>query len=195
MISQITGYFKGIDSTGCVIIDVNGVGFSINVSDFTRAKVATKTSKVLLYTYMHVRDNEISLFGFNCSLEKDIFMHLIGIAGIGPKLAINILSGLPLNDLIMAIITENIKLLSSIKGIGKRTAERIVLELKEPLAKEGMLVSDEKSDTQSTVIAEAILALTSLGIDQTDAHKAVASASENNDNLEEIVFLALKSLN
>lgn len=195
MIGKITGYYVGLENNGNVIIDVNGVGFSISVSNFTKAELMGDDLKISLYTYMHVRENEISLFGFISKSEKEMFEKLINISGIGPKVALSILSGLSLEHLVTAIITENTKALSNIKGIGKKTAERMVLELKESLAKENLIVIDEKTTEQNSIKSDAILALTSLGIDHNDAYAAVQNNFDPEYDLEKLIFLALKSLN
>ncbi|MGI6593948.1 MAG: Holliday junction branch migration protein RuvA [Christensenellales bacterium] len=195
MIGKITGHYIGVENDGNIIIDVNGVGFSISVSEFTKEKITNNDLKISLFTYMNVRENEISLFGFLSKTEKEMFMRLISVSGVGPKVALNILSGLPLNDLVVAIITENIKYLSTIKGIGKKTAERIILELKEILAKDNMLDSDNILFEQNSVKSDAIIALKSLGIDHNDAYKAVQNVFDPKYDLEKLIFQALKSLN
>ena len=113
-----------------VVINSNGVGFELNVSDTTIYELPEVGERAKVYTYMAVREDAITLFGFATMEEKSAFLKLINVSGIGGKMAIAMLSAMPVADLVDAILTENIKMLSSIKGLGKKTAERVVLELR-----------------------------------------------------------------
>ena len=129
-----------------------------------------------MYCYLHAREDSITLYGFYSLEEKNIFLKLISVTGVGPKAAMNILSGIELTSLITAIATKDIKTLSKIKGVGKKTAERITLELRESITADD--ISAEDSDLGAAVFetgmeADAVMALRSLGIAQKEAIEAV----------------------
>ena len=116
-----------------VIIDVNGVGYQVNVPLNVLANLPEEGNEVFLQIYTHVREESLQLFGFTSDNEKKIFMVLLGISGIGPKMALNILSGLSYEDFLAALDTEDVALLCRIPGLGKKTAHRLILELREKL--------------------------------------------------------------
>ena len=141
----------------------------------------------------------MSLYGFYSKEEKAMFINLISVSGVGPKIALQILSGIDLQRLAICIVNGDAKTLSKVKGIGKKTAERIILELKEKIADVGQgeddsffgLVGAETS--KDDIVNDAVLALVSLGISKTDAVKAVAIARQSSDKLETIITAALRS--
>ena len=145
---------------------------------------------------MAVREDAITLFGFATRDEKSAFLKLISVSGVGGKMAIAILSALPVADLIESIVTENIKLLASVKGLGKKTAERIVLELKNSFddLQLSMLLPNNKSITTSA-IEEAIDTLIALGLTRMDATKVVKDVALVDDKAEDIVKKAWKNMN
>ena len=116
-----------------VIIDVSGVGYQVNVPLNILANLPEEGNEVFLYIYTHVREDSLQLFGFTLENEKKIFMVLLGISGIGPKMALNILSGLSYEDFLNALDTEDVAMLCRIPGLGKKTAHRLILELREKL--------------------------------------------------------------
>ena len=116
-----------------VIIDINGVGYQVNVPLNILANLPEEGKEVFLYVYTHVREDALQLFGFTSENEKKIFMVLLGISGIGPKMALNILSGLSYEDFLTALDTEDVAMLCRIPGLGKKTAHRLILELREKL--------------------------------------------------------------
>jgi len=116
-----------------VIIDVNGVGYRVNVPLNILANLPEEGNEVFLHIYTHVREDSLQLFGFTLENEKKIFMVLLGISGIGPKMALNILSGLSYEDFLTALDTEDVAMLCRIPGLGKKTAHRLILELREKL--------------------------------------------------------------
>ena len=181
------GYLKGTlisVQNGKVLLDVGGVGYEISISNNTVVKLPAVDNQATIYTYLYVREDEMSLFGFYSLEEKAMFMKLISISGIGPKAAMSILSGMELRALAIAIITEDKKSIAKIKGVGKKTAERIILELKEKVtAEEGDVetTSSSKKPFMSGVeidtdMEDAIMALRTLGIQQASAVRAVTSA-------------------
>lgn len=181
---------------GVIIIDNGGIGYELSVSSSTIVKANTQGKDIKLFCYMQVRDDGVSLYGFYTMEEKNMFMKLISVTGIGPKAAMSILSGIELSQLVTAIITRDLKTLSKVKGVGKKTAERLVLELRESLetdfaAAESVEIEDIPVDRDS---ADAILALRSLGIGQKEAIAAVKKAKDGAQNIEDLISKALKNL-
>ena len=179
-----------------VVIDVNGVGYHINISLNTYSEIKDKEN-IQLTTHLQVREDAHILFGFSNSSEKMMFQNLINVNGIGPSTAMIILSYLPPAELHHAIITENIAALQAVKGIGGKTAQRIVLELKDKLRKEPTSgptgISGIKHNTMRN---EALSALMTLGIGRAAAEKSidtVLNKSGNTISLEELVKMALKN--
>lgn len=164
----------GLDS---VVLEVGGMGFYLLVPSTLSASL-TVGSKVRIATHLVVRPEQFLLFGFSSNQERELFNMLNSIKGIGPKLALNILSAVTPGQLAGAILDENYKELTGIKGIGKRTARRIVVELQEKIAE---LASDQRlPDTESSATdLEAVNVLLSLGCTQEEAETAVAQAIEN----------------
>ena len=200
------GYLKGTlisVQNGKVLLEVGGVGYEISISNNTVVKLPAIEKQATIYTYLYVREDEMSLFGFYSLEEKAMFMKLISISGIGPKAAMSILSGMELRALAIAIITEDKKSIAKIKGVGKKTAERIILELKEKVtAEEGDVEtsSDSKKPVMSGVeldndMQDAIMALRTLGIQQAAAVRAVTSARAISKTTEELIMNSLKALN
>lgn len=200
------GYLKGTlisVQNGKVLLDVGGVGYEISISNNTVVKLPAVDNQATIYTYLYVREDEMSLFGFYSLEEKAMFMKLISISGIGPKAAMSILSGMELRALAIAIITEDKKSIAKIKGVGKKTAERIILELKEKVtAEEGDVetTSNSKKPFMSGVeidtdMEDAIMALRTLGIQQASAVRAVTSARAISKTTEELIMNSLKALN
>ena len=152
--------------------------------------------KIKLYTYTHIKEDAFSLFGFMSLNEKSMFVKLIDINGVGPKMALGILSGISAPALVVAVANNDVKSLSSIKGVGKKTAERIILELKEKVGNiEGdLLVNTQIKISSSKEINDAIEALVALGIRKNDAIKAVQKASETAKDTNAIITLALRSM-
>jgi Holliday junction DNA helicase RuvA len=164
-------------SSDHVIIDVGGVGYRLFIPLSTFYSLP-ETGDVSLFTHTHVREDALLLYGFLSMEEKDLFGILISISGIGPKLAVNILSHIPAKDLKRAIATGDIKRLSSLPGIGKKTAERLVLELKDKVGPVHDLpeADDVKSNTSVVDISnDVISALINLGYKENQARKVLES--------------------
>ncbi len=177
MIAYITGRIisKASDS---VIIENNGIGYEILIPLSTFYNLTDDQKEVSLYIYPHVKDETLTLFGFYTMLEKRIFLMLISITGIGPKLAINILSGMGPEDLLNAIANEDIGHLCRIPGIGKKTAQRMVLELKD---KSSNIIASEKiaqREIDDPLIKDAISALVNLGYPEETARSALKKVSK-----------------
>jgi Holliday junction DNA helicase RuvA len=192
------GYLKGkvlSKKPTKLLIDVNGVGYLVNISISTFEKIA-EMEEVALYTYLAVRESALDLFGFYSLAEKEMFEILIGVNGIGPKSAQGILSGIQIADLKEAVKTGNISRLVSIPGIGKKTAERMLIEIRDKV--------DSVADTgenilhgSSSVRGDAIAALVNLGYNQKTAERIVQAVLDKNPNssIEDLIKNSLSALN
>lgn len=193
MYSYISGRIA--DKTfSSVVVDNNGIGYEIGVSGNTLYDVSVGEN-VKIYTYLYVREDEMSLYGFSRIDEKKLFLRLIDISGIGPKMAMQILSGYDLKTLSVAIASGDVKTLCKIKGLGKKTAELIVLNLREQVADEiTMFDGGECTTAVGDDIADAVFALESLGISKTEAVRAASEASKVTSGVENIIAYCLKQL-
>ena len=192
MISFLVGVIEEKNENE-LILDVNGVGYSLQVSSATLSSLPVAGETIKVYTYMAVREDGIYLFGFSTKEEREVFYKLISVSGVGPKMAITILSGINLSDLILAIIQEDSKLLSRIKGLGKKTAERICLELKDKLD----VATPSQSQTfamdyNEDAVQMATDTLISLGISKNEAYMLARANAQNNATAEEIISKALR---
>lgn len=189
-------YIQGkiVDKTlTAIVVDNNGIGYEIGVSGNTLMDV-DMGEIVKIYTYLYVREDEMSLYGFSRLEEKKLFMRLIDISGIGPKLAMQILGGYDLKTLTVAIASGDSKTLCKIKGLGKKTAELIILNLREQVADDITLFSDHQDAITGEDIAEAVFALESLGLSKTDAVRMATEASKVCHGTEEIIRRCLQNL-
>ena len=193
------GYIKGnvlSYSDGVVLLENNGIGYEITCSASVYQKLfGDKQGEV--YTYLAVREDGVSLYGFISPEEKNMFLKLISVSGVGPKMGITVLSNMKLDDLAVKIATSDVKGLSSVKGLGKKTAERIILELREKINAEQ--VDSEKPTTNDQDFAldgdnqDAIIALMSLGFNRQECVKAVKVAKENGaETIQQLISFALK---
>ena len=184
MIEQIRGKLIQKSPT-FVVIDVAGIGYGVNVSARTGGMLPEENAEVLLYTNLVVREDSMTLFGFADQAEKDLFLMLLDVNGVGPKMAQRILSGVAPADLLNMIASDNKSALGKIKGLGKKTTEQMVLTLKDRAAAmlqalgnvEGSGVTGMGILTGAKM--EAVLALHTLGVKDPAAEKAVAKAYEN----------------
>jgi Holliday junction DNA helicase RuvA len=152
---------------GAAIIECSGVGYLVTLSTHSLAKLAVG-NEAFVDVHTHVREDQIALFGFADAFEKDVFTLLVSVSGVGPKMAMNVLSGMPADALVQAIATENLAVLTKIPGVGKKTAERLLLELKSAVKTLGaapLAASDQPAlpRTLAGVHAELVSALTNLG--------------------------------
>ncbi|MDE6201333.1 MAG: Holliday junction branch migration protein RuvA [Clostridiales bacterium] len=191
MFDYISGKVAAV-SENKVVVDCGGVGFALTASAFACAE-ASRKQDVKMPVYLAVRDDALELFGFSGQQERELFLLLIGVSGVGPKLAVAVLSGMAADRLTSAIASGNAAALSTIKGVGKKTAERIVLELKGKVA--------PAVDDGGTVIAEqqlpdekSVLALIGLGYERKEAEAAVKKVSKPDMSTEDIVLAALRNL-
>lgn len=192
------GYIKGkllAVNDNTVILENGGIGYEITCSSLALNKIIQEDGGQV-FTYMAVKEDGISLYGFISIEEKNMFLKLISVSGVGPKMGIGVLSSMSLYDLALKIATNDVKGLSSVKGLGKKTAERIILELREKVqAEDSAPVGAEK--TVPVVLSkeedDAVYALLSLGFNKSESVKAVNIAKEQGANTaEKIIATALK---
>lgn len=193
MISFLRGRFVEKTPTH-VWLDVNGVGYELHISLNTYSKIQQK-EEGLLYTILLIREDAHLLYGFSDLSERDLFQQLISVSGVGASTARVMLSYLKPDELIQAIVQGNVKALESIKGIGKKTAERLVLELKDKLAKIAPILNNSPLINNS-LQQDALNALTALGIPKQAASMAVEKTLKANPEMgvEDLVKMALRSL-
>lgn len=160
------------------IVEAGGVGYDVTISVPTFSDLPQLGSEVALHIHTHVREDALALYGFLRPSEKQIFEKLISVSGIGPKLAITILSGMPADQMALAIRGNDVPKLTRIPGIGKKTAERMVLELRDKLPKEALGEVTVLSAT-SPVAEDVLSALVNLGYQRPVAERALATASKN----------------
>lgn len=179
-----------------VIMEVGGVGYQVNISLNTFSEIKDQEN-IQLSTYLQVREDAHILYGFSNPAERTMFQNLIGVNGVGPSTAMVILSYLPPAELHHAIVSENVASLQAVKGIGGKTAQRIILELKDKLRKEPMgETAGITGIKHNTMRQEALTALMTLGIGKAAAEKSIDTVlkkSGNTISLEELVKLALKN--
>ena len=189
MIASLKGILGSLGSDGAVI-DVNGIGFRVYMPTSTLSSLAGIGKEVHLHTYLHLREDSATLYGFASADELRLFQTLIGVSGLGPKLALAMLSAMSLEQLTLAIATGNRELLTVVPGVGKKVAERIILELKDKIAAGWVTVpAVEFAEANVNVLA----ALTALGYSASEASRAVASLPADTElGLEEKVKLALQ---
>ncbi|MFH0800586.1 MAG: Holliday junction branch migration protein RuvA [Pseudomonadota bacterium] len=193
MIAYLTGTLASKSPDHCVI-DVGGVGYRVLVSLTTFSSLPEIGAKASVNVHTHVREDQLSLFGFATADEKTLFQRLISISGVGPKTALAILSGIPASDLVQAIAGEDRARLSTIPGIGKKTAERIIIELKDKLAREMPLAAAGYS-VRGRAYEDAVSALTNLGYQRAVAETALRKAGwSDNQPIEDSIRAALKEL-
>ena len=196
MLGYLTG--KIIDKTEPnIILDVNGIGFELTVSQNTFFNIGDVGNTISIFTYLHVRENEVSLYGFLNKQEKSMFLLLTTVSGIGPKMSIGILSNISLTELTTAIMSGDSKLLARIKGLGKKTAERIILELQEKMheiSMDNIPLLNVNKELENLPMQDSLLVLTSLGINKAEAVKLIRNNAKVGDTAEEIVAKVLKNM-
>lgn len=198
MISHLAGVLEQIDKNH-VVLDVNNVGYHVNVPTATLSRLPGAGQQIKLYTHQVVREDDISLYGFLTKEERGLFRILLSVSGIGPKASMTMLSAFPIDQLVTAITQANVELLSSVPGIGQKTAQKIVLELKEKIAKAYSIKPSEMAlgiSGDQPVVSEAISALITLGYSPREARAAVAKASVDlsSASVEDVIKQTLKSL-
>jgi Holliday junction DNA helicase RuvA len=191
MIAQLQG--KLIAKEPCCVLSVGGVGFELNIPLKDLAEVRIGDPDVRFHTYLYVREDRLTLYGFLQSDDRELFARLIDVSGIGPKTAVNMFAAHPAGRIIAAIKNEDINFLKGLPGLGKKTAERLAMELGDKL--DDLLAGPVEREPLDDVRQEAILALTSLGMTRGSAERALEKIDWKGDtphDVEEIVREALK---
>lgn len=185
--------YIGIDY---LVVETGGVGFKINTSTIVVSKVSLHDT-VTIHTHLNVREDDMSIFGFLTEDELSVFNLLISISGIGPKAALAILSTLSIDELRIAVLSDDHKAIAKANGVGAKTAQRVVIELKDKFKLEDVLTSSAKEDLpdygSNDIITETAMALTSLGYSNVEALRAIKKVKDNeNMSVEELLKAALK---
>jgi Holliday junction DNA helicase RuvA len=188
MIAGLKGKIEAI-SSNWVVIDVGGISFQVFLPTSTLSNLGVVGQTARLHTYLHVREDNLTLYGFSSAREMSVFQTLISVSGVGPKLGLAMLSAMDAEQLSLAIYSGDNTLLTSIPGVGKKMAERIILELKDKI-NTGWITQDLESVQGN---GDVLAVLTSLGYSVTEATRAVAALPMSPMSLEEKVKLALKT--
>ena len=193
MIARLTGILAAKSPTE-IIIDAGGVGYGVSIPLSTYEALGELRSPVSLLTYLHVREDALQLYGFATEEERDVFRALISVSGIGPKMAQGILSGIPAADLKTHILLGNYGALTAIPGVGRKIAERLVVELKDRISRmETSSPAATGADGSSRIRSEALLALTSLGYNRVSAERALRDALQESREAEATVESLIKA--
>ncbi|MFQ5849410.1 MAG: Holliday junction branch migration protein RuvA [Candidatus Binatia bacterium] len=194
MIAKISGTLAH-KVPGEVIVDVGGVGYHLFISLGVFYRLPELGGPVSLLVHTYLREDALQLFGFLDSEEKQVFLMLNGVAGIGPKLAINILSGIPAEELVRALKEEDQLRLVSIPGVGRRLAERMIVELRDKLAAVPQEAKTDGGDGSSQLMRDAVSALVNLGYRRAESERAVRGIVHGEEgNLEQVLKEALRRL-
>lgn len=199
MIAYISGALVSVGEN-YIVIDNHGMGYRIFVSGKFLEHIPAYGTQIKIYTHMYIREDELTLYGFHSEEELSVFRILIGISGVGPKVAMAILTALTIQELQLAVISEDAKTISKANGVGTKGASRIILELKDKLKMEDMMdVAYEQSIVQDTqdlnAARDAILALVNLGYSNSEAALAVKKIGDTSQmDIESILKAALKKL-
>ena len=201
MFAYINGSLE-VKTNGYIVIDVNGIGYKIFMSETAINKLGAIGEIIKIHTYVRVREDDISIYGFNTNEELRMFELLLSVSGIGAKSALVILSNVSVSSFALAIINNDINLLKKLPGIGPKTAQRVILELKDKLKKENEIVANENTDISDTIntaimddekIAEATAALKVLGYTGKEIEKALEKVDANL-SVEDIIRKGLLNL-
>ena len=196
MIGFLNGIYKGCIGS-YIWLECGGVGFEICATNSVLSNLPLENESMKVYTFMNVKEDEMSLFGFSSMEEKQLFLKLISVSGVGAKTAIQILSMAKFNDIVSSILTEDSSVIASVKGIGKKTAERIVLELKDKLNPYEYILPMEqigKPQVEPNALQDAITALTHLGMRQIEASTIARQVAKEGDNAEDIISKVLRNM-
>ena len=181
-----------------LILEVNGVGYSINIPVSTYSHLGETGQTVKVLTYQHVREDELKLYGFSSQPEKELFELLISVNGVGPRLALSILSCISVNEFQRSVLQEDLDVLTTIAGVGKKKAQRLIVELKEKLSKVDLGEKRDLKEREAVWVPaqdEAVLALVSLGYTKFDAKKVLERVTKEVKEVlpvEELIKRALK---
>lgn len=197
MIAFVSGILE-MKLNGYVVINVGGLGYKIFMSETSIDNLGSVGDKVIVYTHHHVREDDISLYGFLTMEELNMFEHLISVSGVGAKSALSILANIEPSSFALAVITNDTSKLVKIPGVGAKTAARIVLELKDKLKNQEVIKNNtdiiEKKQINEEQLSEAISALQVLGYNRRDIEKVFEKIEIENLTLEEMIKQGLKYL-
>jgi Holliday junction DNA helicase RuvA len=204
MIAHLSGTLR-FKEPNSVIVDVGGVGYEVTIPISTFYDLADEGGNVKLRIYTHVREDVLQLYGFKTKRERDLFMQLISVSGIGPKLGITLLSGMSADEMIASIRTNNLARLTLIPGVGRKTAERLVMELRDKVAplssgeleaEPGTATASGGPATEDSMHSDVLSALLNLGYQRGSAEKAVTSALDEGGDIsvESILRRSLRKL-
>ena len=194
MIAHLKGILAN-KSNDHVIVNVGGVGYQVHLSQNSLKELPDHNQDISLHIYTHVREDQLTLFGFTSQEEKTIFQRLMDVSGIGPKLALTILSGMAPSDIVHAVIKEDMVRLHAIQGIGKKTAERIIVDLKDKFLKEFAGVGVNAPIASKPLYNDAMSALLNLGYPRATVENVLANVSTQNiATVQGIVKQALREL-
>jgi Holliday junction DNA helicase RuvA len=197
MIAHLSGTLL-VKQTNTVIVDVGGIGYEVTIPLSTFYDLEDTGSGVQLRIYTHVREDALQLYGFKTARERELFLRLISVSGIGPKLGITMLSGMSADEMIASIRTNNLARLTSIPGVGKKTAERLVIELRDKIAALSSPALEEEfatrtgtgtPESEDAMRDDALSALVNLGYQKAAAEKAVTAAMQEGGDLSVEVIL------
>jgi len=186
-------------SNGTLVLLAGGVGWQLTVSNTTLQAAPALGQKMRCQTWLSVREDAMELFGFASREEKEMFLQLTSVSGIGPKTALGILGAIPLRDLNLAILLGDVSALARAPGIGKKTAQRIALELKDKITQADVSAAvpgavSAPAAVPTDAVMEAIEALTALGYSSTEARNALSQVKDASDRPEELIRLALRAM-
>ncbi len=185
-------------SGGALVLLAGGVGYQLTCSMQTLQKAPAMGETMRCYTYFSVREDAVELFGFATREEKDLFLRLTAVSGVGPKLALGLLGAMSLHDLQLAIVMDDVNTLSRAPGIGKKTAQRIALELRDKIRQEDISRvtggGDSVPMTPGDSVSLALEALISLGYSPQEARAALGKVKGQSDQTEELISLALRAM-
>ena len=185
---------------GCLVLLASGVGWQLNCSNNTLQAAPPLGEKMRCWTWLSVREDAMELFGFATREEKEMFLQLTSVSGIGPKTALGVLGSMPLRELNLAILLGDVNALSRAPGIGKKTAQRIALELKDKISQADVSAAVPAQSAAASpalspdAVTEAIEALIALGYSSTEARNAISQVRDQTDKPEDLIRLALRSM-
>ena len=188
-------------TNGSLILLAAGVGWQLNCSNNTLQAAPALGEKMRCYTFLSVREDAMELFGFATREEKELFLQLTSVSGIGPKTALGLLGSMPLRDLNLAILLGDVNALSRAPGVGKKTAQRIALELKDKISQASISAASDSGVPAAPAVfsandsaSEAVEALIALGYSSTEARNAVSQVRDQADTPEDLIRLALRAM-
>lgn len=187
-------------TNGTLVLLASGVGWQLMVSNNTLQAAPAAGSVMRCHTWLSVREDAVELYGFATREEKELFLRLISVSGVGPKTALGVLGAMPLRDLNLAILLGDVNALARAPGIGKKTAQRIALELKDKISQADISSAADggkgapAAATATDSVAEALEALTALGYSAVEARNALSGIRDQADTAEELIRLALRSM-